>query len=257
MGVITKINDVLCASVSKVTDKAKASIQYWDENAFCPVAPTPTPTISPTPTPTPTRTPTPTPTPTISPTPTRTPTPTPTISPTPTPTPVPPTPTPTSTPTPTPTPVPPTATPTPTATAGLTKYLVETCCARGIQGITESTGLSVGDVFVDNKGNCWIVLDTTSGTVDVIFDTYIGTDCQECINTYGCYWLANCCDNTGSVIVNDLGFPPFTPGDSIKVLTNDVCYTIDSLTLGPPTETVINWYRSCEECYSDGGTSCK
>jgi hypothetical protein len=115
MGVITKINDVLCVSVSKVTDKAKASIQYWDENAFCPVAPTPTPTISPTPTPTPTRTPTPTPTPTISPTPTRTPTPTPTISPTPTPTPVPPTPTPTRTPTPTPTPVPPTPTPTPTA----------------------------------------------------------------------------------------------------------------------------------------------
>jgi len=121
MGVITKINDVLCVSVSKVTDKAKASIQYWDENAFCPVAPTPTPTISPTPTPTPTRTPTPTPTPTISPTPTRTPTPTPTISPTPTPTPVPPTPTPTNTPTPVPpTPTPtntPTPTPTPTPTA--------------------------------------------------------------------------------------------------------------------------------------------
>jgi hypothetical protein len=118
MGVITKINDVLCASVSKVTDKAKASIQYWDDNAFCPSAPTPTPTISPTPTPTPTRTPTPTPTPTISPTPTPTatpvpPTPTPTRTPTPTPTRTP-TPTPTTTPTPTPTGAEPTPTPTPT-----------------------------------------------------------------------------------------------------------------------------------------------
>ena len=61
MGTITKINDILCANVSKVDDKAKASILYFDDNAFCPAGPTPTPTPTPTPSPTPTPTPTPTP----------------------------------------------------------------------------------------------------------------------------------------------------------------------------------------------------
>lgn len=61
MGVITKLNDVLCGSIKKVDDITKSSIKYWDDNEFCP--PTPTPTATPTPTPTPGgATPTPTPT---------------------------------------------------------------------------------------------------------------------------------------------------------------------------------------------------
>jgi hypothetical protein len=259
MGVITRINGILCANVSKVDDKAKASIQYWDENAFCPVAPTPTPTISPTPTPTPTRTPTPTPSPTISPTPTRTPTPTPTISPTPTPTPVPPTPTPTRTPTPTPTPVPPTPTPTPTPSPSGTDYtyLVESCCIRGYTGIIKVPfTLSNGDVFVDDKDNCWFVIDSTTGGQTVTFATYIGTDCQECINAFGCNWLAECCVSSGSIIVNDLGFPPFVVGESVRSLTTDQCYFLIETTLGPPSDTVLQYYRNCEECRSDGGLDC-
>lgn len=66
MGIITKLNDVLCGSIKKVDDITKSSIKYWDDNEFCPPTPTPTPTPTPGgPTPTPTRVePTPTPTPT-------------------------------------------------------------------------------------------------------------------------------------------------------------------------------------------------
>ena len=66
MGIITKLNDVLCGSIKKVDDITKSSIKYWDDNEFCPPTPTPTPTPTPggpTPTPTPVE-PTPTPTPT-------------------------------------------------------------------------------------------------------------------------------------------------------------------------------------------------
>jgi hypothetical protein len=67
MGTITKLNNVLCANISKVDGIEKANMLKWDDNTFCPGG-------SPTPTPTPTSTPvTPTPTPTITPTPTATP----------------------------------------------------------------------------------------------------------------------------------------------------------------------------------------
>ena len=77
MGTITKLNDVLCGSISKVDNVLKANASKWDDNTFCPQTtptPTPTPTITPTSTPasvtqTPTATPanTPTPTPTATP----------------------------------------------------------------------------------------------------------------------------------------------------------------------------------------------
>jgi hypothetical protein len=61
MGTITKLNDVLCANISKVDDIFKGEYSKWDDNTFCPSGPTPTPT------PTPTATPTPTPTPACAP----------------------------------------------------------------------------------------------------------------------------------------------------------------------------------------------
>jgi hypothetical protein len=72
MGTVAKLNDVLCANISKVDDRDKTKtpndrgIYKWDDNVFCPFVstptPTPTPTITPTSTP-PSVTPTPTPTP--------------------------------------------------------------------------------------------------------------------------------------------------------------------------------------------------
>jgi hypothetical protein len=59
MGTVTKLNNILCANISKVDSILKANAYKWDENIFCPgaVSPTPTPTITPTPTPTPVCTP--------------------------------------------------------------------------------------------------------------------------------------------------------------------------------------------------------
>jgi hypothetical protein len=91
MGTVAKLNDVLCANISKVDDRPKTrtfadrGISKWDDNVFCPFVSTPTPT--PTPTITPTNTVTPSVTPSVTPTKTNTPTNTTTPTPTPTPTP--------------------------------------------------------------------------------------------------------------------------------------------------------------------------
>ena len=175
-----------------------------------------------TPTPTPTRTLTPTPTRTLTPTPTRTLTPT----------------------------------PTPSPAGGLTKYSVESCCVKDLRGITESSGLSAGDVFIDDNGNCWSVLGTTTGTVDVIFNTYVGIDCRECIDSFGCYWLAECCEGSGTIIVDDQGFPPFVAGGSVRSATTDQCFVLIDTTLGPKNDTVSQYYDDCEGCFNDGGSGC-
>lgn len=83
MGTITKLNNVLCANISKVDAVLNANASKWDDNTFCPATPTPTPTqtstpasVTPSVTPTKTVTPSVTPTNTVTPTPTPTPTPT-------------------------------------------------------------------------------------------------------------------------------------------------------------------------------------
>jgi hypothetical protein len=77
MATISKLNNVLCVSISKIDNILKSNVKYFDDNTFCPqttptptqtsVTPTPTPTqtpasVTPTPTETPANTPTPTPT---------------------------------------------------------------------------------------------------------------------------------------------------------------------------------------------------
>jgi hypothetical protein len=54
MGTVTKLNNILCANISKVDSILKANASKWDGNTFCPSGPTPTPTPTPTATPTPT-----------------------------------------------------------------------------------------------------------------------------------------------------------------------------------------------------------
>ena len=85
MGIINRLNDVLCVNIARVDGALKQNINFFDLNSFCP---TPTPTLTatrtltPTPTPTAGSTSTPTPTPTLTPTLTATRTVTPTQTPT-------------------------------------------------------------------------------------------------------------------------------------------------------------------------------
>lgn len=249
MATITKINDILCANVAKLDDVLKANAEFWDDNAFCPVAsPTPTPTI--------TVTPTNTPTPTI--TPTRTPTPTPTITPTPTVTPtITPTNTPTNTPTITPTITPtPTNTPTPTpSSGGTTNYIVRACCT-GDNGVVAGTGLNTGDVFLDPDGNCWEVMFTTTDTPNVTFSSLTGGNCVDCMKDSGCYWRVFCCPGeTFSQIVSDAGWG-FVTNDYVQCSDN-LCYRVNNTVLGPSSETVIATYPSCDNCNGSGGDTCR
>mgnify|MGYP007113567199 CR=1 FL=1 len=46
MGIISRLNDVLCVNISRVDDVLKQNIQFFDDNSFCP---TPTPTLTSTP----------------------------------------------------------------------------------------------------------------------------------------------------------------------------------------------------------------
>jgi hypothetical protein len=129
MAIINKVNNVLCASISKIDGVSKSNVKFFDDNTFC-ATPTPTPTTQVgTPTPTPTRTLTPTPT--LTQTVTRTLTPTPTLTKTLTQTvtrTLTPTPTLTRTLTPTPTPTATTVGSTPTPTPTSTTVCEADCC---------------------------------------------------------------------------------------------------------------------------------
>ena len=135
MAIINKVNNVLCANISKIDGVSKSNVKFFDDNTFC-ATPTPTPTTqvgTPTPTPTRTLTPTPTPTRTLTPTPTLTQTVTRTLTPTPTLTQtvtrtLTPTPTLTRTLTPTPTATTVGSTPTPTPTPTETSVCTPACC---------------------------------------------------------------------------------------------------------------------------------
>jgi hypothetical protein len=123
--------------------------------------------------------------------------------------------------------------------------------------VIESTGLSIGDVILDDKGNCWIVNDTTSSPVTVTFSSYYGTDCNDCIANNGCFWYVECCpDAFFNGIINDYSLPPFTPGDVIKC-SDEFCYTVITTVLGPATLGAVQWFPNCDECAGNGGIQCK
>jgi hypothetical protein len=161
--------------------------------------------------------------------------------------------TPTTTPKPTPT-----VTPTSTPATGLNYYRLLLCCDSATEGIVGYSGtLSVGDVITDTDNNCWLVTDSTTGTPTVTFGNYIGTDCQECINEFGCFWRVDCCENGPDVqVVNDLGYPPFNIGNSSLKCTDNICRVVVGLDLGPETIGTIQFYDDCAGCLGGGGDPC-
>jgi hypothetical protein len=181
-------------------------------------------------------TPTPTPTPTMTPTRTQTPTPTRT-----------PTQTPTQTQTPTKTP-----TPTPTSTQSTGIWLAQLCCNDGITGIVSNASLSIGSIFVDNFDNCWEVIDSAMDTPTITYSSGGGESCKACTDTYGCNWEAECCTTSSTIIVNDLSLPPLVVDQSIVAFSNNVCYRLTGKVVGPPTDTIVTTYVSCDECINSG-----
>jgi hypothetical protein len=222
MGTITKLNNVLCSSINRVDGISKSSIELWDDNTFCPAA---------SPTPTPTRTPTPTPTIT----PTRTPTPTPTI-------------TPTRTPTPTPSP------------AGPSFLEVGYCCDTNITEVVQNPGgLIPGDVFSDNDNRCWTVLGDDPGPATITFAGGF-TDCEQCVNVYGCNWEVECCSGgPDNKIINDVGYGygNIYVGVVVRSASDDVCRSVFKATLTPINDNIVTYYFNCADCNSDGGKDCK
>jgi len=289
MGVIIKLNDVACASISKIDDIAKASIKFWDDNQFCPtptptltatrtLTPTPTPTAGSTATPTPTRTltPTPTNTPTLTATRTLTPTPTPTLTSTltltPTQTPtltatrtLTPTQTPTltSTNTPTPTQTPTltsTNTPTPTASsaAGDNYYTISLCCNPAIEAILKTPNSFAFGESVMIGGLCYEVKDPVQGP-SFNYDTIDGshTNCAECQAVQDFEnWLATCCGDPFTTRIYRGATGVLTPGQVVRDLNDDYCYLIESCTDQSYTHDYSATYGVCLDCTRAGGLEC-
>ena len=235
MGIISRLNDVLCVNISRVDDVLKQNIQFFDDNSFCP---TPTPTLTATrtltPTPTPTRpvaTPTPTQTPTLTATRTLTPTQTPTL----------------------------TATNTPTASSSASDkyYLATLCCNPGVERILYTTNTyATGDV-VEAGGFCWTIGTSTSGPA---FDYTISTiisDCETCRQGKMENWLATCCGNPFITAIFSFPYPSVMPGDVVLSSIDNQCYTIENCTLDGPNNSAAATFRDCFECEMNGGTVCR
>jgi len=277
MGIISRLNDVLCVNISRVDDVLKQNIQFFDDNSFCP---TPTPTLTATrtltPTPTPTRpvaTPTPTQTPTLTATRTLTPTQTPTLTATRTLTPTQ-TPTLTATRTLTPTQTPtltatrtltPTQTPTltstntPTASSSASDkyYLATLCCNPGVERILYTTDTyATGDV-VEAGGFCWTIGTSTSGPAFDYPISNIISDCETCRQGKRENWLATCCGNPFITAIFNLPYPSVNPGDVVLSAIDNQCYTIENCTLDGPNNIAAATFRDCVECSMNGGNFCR
>lgn len=289
MGVIIKLNDVACASISKIDDIAKASIKFWDDNQFCPtptptltatrtLTPTQTPTLTatrtltpsvtptkplgtPTPTPTRTLTPTPTNTPTLTATRTLTPTRTPTLTATRTLTPTQ-TPTLTATRTLTPTQTPTlTSTNTPTASSTVSDnfYTISLCCNPSIEAILKTPDSYSFGQSVMIGGLCYEIKDPLSGPAfnyDVIDGGY--DDCAQCQgNQQNENWLATCCFDPNQTRIYRLPMFVGNPGLVVKDLNDDYCYQLESCTDQSYTHDYSKTYGVCNDCTKDGGLDCQ
>jgi len=281
MGIINRLNDVLCVNIARVDGALKQNINFFDLNNFCPtptptltatrtLTPTPTPTAgsTATPTPTPTQTPTltatrtltPTQTPTLTATRTLTPTQTPTLTATRTLTPTQ-TPTLTATRTLTPTQTPTlTATNTPTAssTASSYFYTIGLCCNPAIESTLEyPTQVSIGK-SVSIGDNCWeIKNELQSGpAVYTSFDVEYA-NCGEC-QAFQPHetWLAVCCNNPSITQYFRAAVGALGPGMSVKDQATDICYLIESCSDQPYTADYSASYGTCFDCSRDGGIDC-
>jgi hypothetical protein len=151
-------------------------------------------------------------------------------------------------------------TPTPSPGGSTYKYNIRLCCDGGATpGVVEVTfTLSAGDVFVDTNGNCWAVTTPSTGSPTVTFDTYVGKDCRECMEIYGCVWEIQCCPGYSFTdYVSDLGWAGMIyPGAFVKC-SNDFCYEVIQSVIATPTESIVSVYPSCDECSGDSGNICK
>jgi len=231
MGIISRLNDVLCVNISRVDDVLKQNIQFFDDNSFCP---TPTPTLTATrtltPTPTPTAgststpTPTPTQTPTLTATRTLTPTQTPTLTATRTLTP---TQTPTLTATRTLTP---TQTPTLTATRTLTPTQTPTLTATRTLTPTQTPTLTATRTLTPTQTPTLTATNTPTASSSASDK----------------YYLATLCCNPG---VERILYTTNTYATGDVVEAGGFCWTIGTSTSGPAFDYTISTIISdCETC---------
>jgi len=231
MGIINRLNDVLCVNIARVDGALKQNINFFDLNSFCPT-PTPTPTPTRTLTPTAGSTSTPTPTRTLTPTPTRTPTLTATR-----------TLTPTATPTLTATrTVTPTQTPTLTATRTLTPTNTPTRTATRTVTPTQTPTLTATRTLTPTQTPTLTATRTVTPTSTVAVAT--PTPTPTIPGVY--YYTAALCCNPGWELRlrSDVSY---NIGDVVQA--GGFCFTINSVISGPGFDIQIDTYFSdCDLC---------
>jgi hypothetical protein len=125
------------------------------------------------------------------------------------------------------------------------------CCVEGLEYVSGSLDLTVGDYFVDDYGFCWSIDSNTSAPVTaptITIGTTGYTSCDDCINNNDCpsVWVVeSCCDIFSQEVIHttlDLSI------DEVWVDSDGICWTIISEANELPTNYEITLTTPSTDC---------
>jgi hypothetical protein len=134
-----------------------------------------------------------------------------------------------------------------------TSFIIKNCCEGSITELVNIPGLVVGNFHVDNEGNCWEVIDTSTDVTNftrTFVDNY--TTCLECQDANQCplnLRISSCCVVGQEFVTGSL--PGLNVGDTF-VDNYGLCWTVEGETGGPISEESITVdtiiMGDCEAC---------
>jgi hypothetical protein len=134
-----------------------------------------------------------------------------------------------------------------------TSFIIKNCCEGSITELVNIPGLVVGDFHVDNEGNCWEVIDTSTDVTNFTrtFEDNYAT-CLECQDANPCplnLIISSCCVQGIEYVTGSL--PGLVVGDTF-VDNHGLCWTVAEETGAPISEESITVdtiiMGDCEAC---------
>jgi hypothetical protein len=137
-----------------------------------------------------------------------------------------------------------------------TSFIIKNCCEGSITELVNIPGLVVGNFHVDNEGNCWEVIDTSTDVTNftrTFVDNY--TTCLECQDANPCplnLTIQSCCVEGIEYVTGSL--PGLVVGDTF-VDNHGLCWYVNEESGAPISEesiTVVSIIEGdCEVCTED------
>jgi hypothetical protein len=137
-----------------------------------------------------------------------------------------------------------------------TSFIIKNCCEGSITELVNIPGLVVGNFHVDNEGNCWEVIDTSTDVTNftrTFVDNY--TTCLECQDANPCplnLTIQSCCVEGIEYVTGSL--PGLVVGDTF-VDNHGLCWYVNEESGAPISEesiTVVSIIEGdCKVCTED------